>query len=159
MHNQDDFDGESFDAFGDVINRTNGIFGEALVENDSVRTATTREGLAIEFYCQTCGQPLRLIIEWPEVICLKYGVDPSRAINSPTRWFWKNDENAWASDLRCGKCNGGTGIRIKASEPARAIEDARRRRLIDPMMERQLSAQVAQIAQQIRAQQAQQQRR
>lgn len=145
---------DSFDGFGDVINNTRGIFGEELRDNDSVRSTTTREGVVFEFYCQGCGGAKQITAEWPEMIALKYGVNPGHAmqgiVRQPTNWYFMSEENAWRPDMRCPVCQFGFCLRVAPHEPGRFIDDARRRRFLDPGAEAQLSARAGQMAQQLR---------
>ena len=150
MSNRNDWD-----TFQDVIEASNGVFDGSvgLKNHDSVKPFVTPQGVALQFECQGCGNPKKLIVEYPEMIALKYGVNPEIAfrgipgvLDEPTRWEFLPAEQSWRPDRRCPGCFWFP-IRIDPQEPERYLQMARRRGYINPAVEQKLSAIAAKAAQ------------
>ena len=152
----------NYDGFGDVVSGHQGIFegmgGQALKVHDSVHGEVTAEGLVLEFYCQGCGKPRQMVVEYSELIALKYGVNPAiafqgqtKVLSSPINWRFVAKENAWRPDMTCDGCDFHLFVRIAPGEPAKHIEAARQRGFLNPAVEQQLSQIASQAAQRARA--------
>jgi len=123
-----------YDKFGDVVRNNRGIFGDALEEHDKVEARPMPDGVHVEFQCEGCGSSTRVVIEWPEIIAMRYMVNPIYAfrgrpdiVQSPMSWTYNVTEQAWMPEARCQhKCNFFYGIRVLPQEPARWLEAARR---------------------------------
>ena len=153
----DDFKGE-YDAFGDVVSAADGIFGsEALRSHDSVKHKVTANGLLLEFYCQGCGEPKQLMIEFAELIAMRYGINPIRAflgyegvVGSPTDWKFVGEEDSWRPELKCPKCQFWVPLRIARTEPERHLSAARARGFLSAQAEQKISAIASGAAQQLK---------
>jgi len=146
-----------YDGFGDVINGSSGIFGAeqaglipGLKAHDSVHVKPTREGVVFQLSCQGCGKATHLTVEWPELVALKYGVDPAiafrghpRIIPNPTSWRWRPEDQAWSPNIKCsGHSCYWIPLRIDFSEPEKYLKVARREGYINQRGE-QLVSQIA----------------
>jgi hypothetical protein len=147
----------NWDAFGDIQDQTQGVFsgGEAALQpgflkHRAVHTLVARTGVKLQFDCQVCGQPTVVEMEWPEVVALKYGVNPLVAFQSapgmlaaPTRWEYIENENdgsgGWRPDVNCRSCNKRLDLLVEPHEPERLLAGARRRGFINPGGEAQVS--------------------
>jgi hypothetical protein len=152
----------SYDSFGDVVTGHQGIFdgfgGQALKTHDSVHSEITPDGLVLEFYCHGCGKPRQMVVEYPELVALKYGVNPAVAFQGqtkilaqPVNWRFIAKENSWRPDMTCDGCDFHLFVRIAPGEPAKQIEAARQRGFLNPQVEQQLSQIASQSAQRARA--------
>jgi hypothetical protein len=145
-----------YDAFEDVIGDYNGVFGATeagldpgLKKHEDVQVKTTKHGVVFQLSCQGCGKPTQMTVEWPEMVALKYGVNPAIAfrghsgmIQNPTRWEFRPDEQAWRPDMQCRHCQFHIPLRVSPAEPERFLAAGRRSSYINPQGEQQ----VAQIA-------------
>lgn len=137
-----------------------GIFdNSALGDHDTVVHHVRREGVALQFACRGCTTPKELTIEWPEVISLKYGIDPSIAfrnqpnvIGNPTKYTFHAEDGGWIPDLDCPGCGFRYAIVVGPDEPERWLATARRSGVLSHQMEQQLSQYVAGVANAARAQ-------
>jgi len=137
-----------------------GIFeNSALGEHDTVVHRVRKDGVALEFACRGCAVPKEVVLEWPEVIALKYGIDPALAFRSqqniitrPTHFEFKADEGGWVPELRCPTCDFALAVVVGPDEPERWLASARRSNAVSPQLEQQLSNYVARIANAARAQ-------
>lgn len=150
-----------YDAFGDIINEQTGIFGTeqaslqpGLKNHDSVSSRTVAEGVVLQMSCQGCGRPTHCTIEWPELVALKYGVNPVIAfrmapgiLRDPTPWEYLPHEGAWRPQMRCRHCNFHFPVRIDPSEPERLLARGRRAGLINRAGEAQISQIAARMSQ------------
>lgn len=146
---------EKYDAFGDVRNQTDGTFGAeqaalqpGLKKLQTVAYQPTEEGIMLQFHCQVCGQTTLLTAEYPEIVALKYGVNPVLAyqnypnmLQSPTRWEFVPRVNGWTPDMKCsGGCGASVDLLVEPHEPERYLQAARRRGFINEAGEAQVSA-------------------
>jgi len=137
-----------------------GIFeNSALGEHDTVVHRVRRDGVALEFACRGCAVPKEVVLEWPEVIALKYGIDPALAfrnntnvLSNPTHFQFKSEEGGWVPDLRCPSCDFALAVVVGPDEPERWLASARRSGAINPQSEQQLSQFVAGMANSARSQ-------
>lgn len=151
-----------FDAFGDIINEQAGIFGNeqaglepGLSKHDAVHAKPTPQGVVLQIACQGCGRPTHMTVEWPEMVALKYGVNPVVAfrqhrgvLNDPTPWEFLPHEGSWRPDLRCRQCKFHFPVRLEPHEPERYLSAARRAGYINPSGENQISQIAAKVASQ-----------
>lgn len=138
-----------------------GIFeNSALGEHDAVVHRVQRDGVVLEFACRGCATPKAFTLEWPEVIALKYGIDPALAfrnqqnvIQHPTHFEFKSEQGGWIPiDERCSSCNFVFAVVVGPDEPERWLSSARRTGAINPQAEQQLSQYVSRVANAARAQ-------
>jgi hypothetical protein len=158
----------SYDPFGDVDADTQGVFSAeqaalrpGLKQLRTVHAVVRPEGILMQFDCQVCGIPTVMMIEYPEVVALKYGVNPVIAfrahpsiLQEPTRWEFSpgatvNDPTGWRPDIKCCQCNANANkdFCIEQHEPELLLQGARRRGYINPAGEQQISQICAQAAQ------------
>lgn len=144
---------DDYDRFADVQEDVHGIFGAdqpgmepGLKKHESVLAKPTREGVVLELSCQGCGKPTKMTIEWPEVVALKYGVNPVIAFRAhpgvvkfPTRWEFLPHEHSWRPEMKCRHCQFWIPLRISPDEPERFLKVGRRNGLIHPAGEKQVS--------------------
>jgi len=150
-----------YDQFNDVKNRSLGIFGEdasgmepTLTRHDSVNHTAEREGVMLEFYCQGCGRGTRILIEWPELVAMKYGHNPALifgrhpgVVSRLMSWVYVPAEQSWRPDAKCRHCNFNFCIRLSPEEPERYLKVGRRSKFINPTGEQQISQLCSQAAQ------------
>ena len=72
-----------YDRFADVQEDVHGIFGAdqpgmepGLQKLESVHAQATGDGVIMQMSCQGCGVPTHITVEWPELVAMKYGVNP-----------------------------------------------------------------------------------
>jgi len=125
---------KDYDQFNDIKHGSYGMFDNSAIKaHDSVRAAVTPGGVVLEFECQGCSGGQQLTLEWPEVVALKYGVDPAfvyrgrpNIVREPMSFQPIADENAWRPVAACSKCNWHYAIRIGFEEPEQWLMRARR---------------------------------
>jgi hypothetical protein len=153
----------NYDGFGDVLAQTQGVFGAeqaalqpGLKRHRTVHAQPAEEGVVLQFECQVCGQPSVITVEYPEVVALKYGVNPVIAfrnhpsmLKEPTRWEFSPSQNGWNPDITCRACNANCkkDVLIEPHEPELMLAGARRRGFINAGGEHQVSAICAKVAQ------------
>jgi hypothetical protein len=132
-----------------------GIFdNSAIDEHDQVTHKIRRDGVALTFACRGCATPKELVVEWPEIIALKYGIDPALAyrnmpniVSSPTRYEWSSEESGWMPDLQCKKCEWRLAVVIAPDEPERWLSAGRRTGVVSQASEQKISQYVRGMAQ------------
>lgn len=116
-----------WDAFGDVLEGTKGIFGasEGLDAYESCQHQHDRDGLMVQCHCETCGKLRQVTISWPELIALKFNVSPAEAYGQVPQLQqfatqWANTAQAMAKGvpyawypigMDCPNCPGRRGVR------------------------------------------------
>jgi hypothetical protein len=146
-----------FDAFGDIINRSDGIFGGnesniagqdgGLRAHDSVKTTPTPVGVAVEMQCRGCPRPLQLMVEYPELVAVKYNVPPQEIFRANpnllqqgiTQWKWSQNEQAWWPEVRCSGCGNIAGPMFTPEEAEVLLGRARRNNWINEQGESYIS--------------------
>lgn len=157
----------SWDSFGDVDVDTQGVFGAeqaalrpGLKQLRTVHAVVRPNGILMQFDCQVCGTPTVMSIEYPELVALKYGVNPviafqgqPKMLKEPTRWEFApgasiNDPTGWRPDIKCSQCNANAGkdLCIEQHEPELLLKGARQRGYIDEGAEAQISNHCASVA-------------
>jgi hypothetical protein len=161
--NPDGSEDIAYDGFGEIVASQNGIFGMSgleptLKKHDSVKHEISNKGLLLEFYCQGCGAATQLMVEYPELISMRYGVNPAVAlrgqggiVEEPTNWQFVPSEQGWRPDMKCPHCNFNICIRVGAAEPDHHLSNARRRGFVNPKVEQQVSAIASSVAQRMRS--------
>jgi hypothetical protein len=138
----------NYDPFGDVDADTQGVFSPeqaalrpGLKQLRTVHAVVRPDGVLMQFDCQVCGIPTVMAIEYPELVALKYGVNPlvayqgrPDAVRNPTRWEFSPgrsfaDPTGWRPDVKCCQCNANAGkdICIEQHEPELLLKAARQR--------------------------------
>lgn len=152
---------DNYDAFGDILDSTQGVFGAeqaalqpGLKKHQAVHAKPSESGVVLQFECQVCGQPATLEVEYPEIVALKYGVNPVIAfrghpnvLTNPTRWEFLPHQNGWKPEIRCQGCGSQADVIIEPHEPENYLKGARRRGYINAAGEQQVSAICTQVAQ------------
>jgi hypothetical protein len=150
-----------FDGFGDIINRSDGIFGASepniagqdggLKAHDSVRTQATQHGVAVEMQCRGCPRPLRLTVEYPELVAIKYNVPPQEVaryaaaqrlppvLQEVTEWRYSQQQQAWWPVQTCSGCRNIVGPMFTPEEADELLRKARRMGWIDAKGEEYVS--------------------
>ena len=150
-----------YDRFADVQEDVHGIFGAdqpgmepGLKKHETVNVQPTKEGVVMQMSCQGCGRPTHMTVEWPEVVALKYGVNPVVAFRAhpgvvkySTRWEFLPREHAWRPELKCSNCQFWFPLRISPEEPERFLAAGRRHGFILPAGEQEVSRVAAMAAQ------------
>lgn len=143
-------DGTEYDGFGDITSSETGIFqGLGLKRHDSVSHEMTQHGLVLEFFCQGCGSSKQMIVTYPELVAMKYGVNPALAfqgIPGIDSWQFVQQEQAWRPQLQCHECQFHIPLRVQPNECERHLQVARRRGFLNPETEQKLSNRASQIA-------------
>lgn len=153
---------KQYDAFRDVEQEQFGgsLVGAGIQEgwgaHRTVHAQPQREGLIFQFECSICGTITLLQAEWPEMVALKYGVNPTVAfrqlpnlLKEPTDWAFQKNENGeagWRPDVKCTSCPAKLDLLIEPHEPERYLAAARRAGFINPQGEQQISQICSQIA-------------
>lgn len=147
----------------DIEQSHHGIFGAenaglqpTLKDHDAVVAQVERDGLLLKFCCDGCGAETTLLVEWPELVALKYGLNPAHAFQNrpgiiagrPMDWSYDTDEQRWKPHAQCrAKCRTfHYGVRLTPDEPERYLQQGRRARYINAAGEQQISTLCAQIA-------------
>lgn len=142
---------EKVDNFEDVVENWNGIFGNSIAQHDHVGSELHREGIEFSFQCGGCKLHMGLLIEWPEFVAMKYGLDPAAAFRNRRgmtsgdvmSWVFSKQEQRWRPNPhteRCPNCNFTRPIRLTHDEPERQLKRGRRAGHINPAAEQQVSA-------------------
>jgi hypothetical protein len=161
---------EGFEDFVDVTEQNPGIFeGGGLNELERLSWKPVNEGIQFDFSCHSCGRPLGLVVEWEELVALKYGMPPAIAyqftparLRSPITWVADREDSCWRPDIVCRHCNDGRGIplMIGFTEPEMYLRSGRAKNppLIIPAGERSAAQECVKVQNMLRQQRQQQQR-
>jgi hypothetical protein len=155
------------DNFSDLIGQSKGIFGGSdaniagpeggLESFDKPTTTPTPEGVAVGMSCRGCGRPAQLMVEYPELVAIKYGVSPPTAYRSlpqaPMRevveWRYSTTQQGWFPIKTCAHC-GTLCAPIFSPEEAEAhLGRARRNGWTREQAEKDLSMLAYHVAQQL----------
>jgi hypothetical protein len=147
-------DDREFSGLGGLFGAEQAALQPGLKAVQDVSATPKPTGVMLRFFCQTCGQPADMEIEYPEVVALKYGVNPAIAfrqfpnmVRSATRWEFRPDENGWLPDISCKVCSRKVEVIVEPHEPERFLQGARRRGFINTAGEAQVSQLCAKMAQ------------
>lgn len=151
---------DNYDGFGDVQALTRGIFGSeqaalapGLDQHTNVVATVAQHAVLLRFDCQVCGQTTVCEVHYPEIVALKYGVNPAvafrahPALESTTRWEYLPHAGGWNPKTKCSECRAGLDIVVEPHEPERFLQAARRKGFINAAGERQVSQICAAAAQ------------
>jgi hypothetical protein len=153
--------------FADLYEQT-GIFHPhnaglmpTLAQHDGVTHAIHPEGCKTRLNCPSCGVPIEITIEWPEIVAMKYGVNPYQVYaqgqyasliqGQPISWKFVAGEQAWTPEMKCSQCSWASGLRVRPNELEPWLTEGRRRGYFNPNVEKQLSLLCDQVAQMLRA--------
>jgi len=158
---------DNFDDFEDIMHRNRGVFGdtEAALEpglraHDGVESQVLPEGAAFEFRCDGCGKMRRLILEYPELVALKFTLSPHVAFHGqyrsmcrdPSTWLWSKKDHAWRIKQQCSSCPWHYRLMINPSDPERMLGAARRANFINREGEAAVANHCNSVVQHMRAQ-------
>jgi len=161
-----------YDAFGDVINESNGIFSAeasniagrngGLTAHDQAKTVPMQQGVMVIMNCRGCPRPLQITIEYPELVAIKYGVSPHEAfarhphiVQELTEWRYNPDQGWWPVRV-CPGCRNIAGPMFTFEEAEALLSNARRRNWIHTAGEQGVAAIAHQVANSKRQAQVQQ---
>jgi hypothetical protein len=167
------------DNFSDVINKSTGIFDQGsasiagseggLTDFERPSTVPQPDGVAVGMSCRGCGRPAELIIEYPELVAIKYNVAPHVAfapqhippgipapIVEPVEWRYSTSQQAWFPIRLCQWCGTVCAPLISSDEATAHLVKAARNGWTRPDAEKQLSVIAYQVAQRLAQQAAQQ---
>lgn len=155
---------EDYDAFGDVINKNNGIFGTeaaalepALTNFENATTTGMPDGIHVTMYCRGCGRTVDVTFGYHELVAIKYRCPPHAAYQNTqlavgTEYRWSAPHGAFYPMATCGTCSGLCSPLITPDEAERHLQKARANGWINPTVEQQLSQMCATAAVPYRAQ-------
>lgn len=155
------------DDFSDIIAKNRGMFAgehatldDALGTLDNVQDAVRPDGVAFELTCHGCKRPSQYVVEYPEMIALKFRIDPSIAFTRRSNALAHPQQacpnpSTWApvpqkGELLCqDKCPCGWKLRIALTfnEPEKYLRQARQRGYLGPQMEGPIQAHCQQLHQ------------
>ena len=136
-----------------------GVFDGQMRQQEQVDVQPDASGVTLRYTCQGCGLGTSVLVEWPELVALKYYVNPARAfhghariVQEPLACEWSPDQHAWKvlADCPNGGCGFHAGLRIQPDEPERWLALGRRRGWINPAGEQQVSQHCQQLAMALR---------
>lgn len=146
----------------DEWSRCKGIFGaecalgDAMGAFESAQTRSDKDGVMVKGACNRCGDGHKVVVEYAELIALKYGLSPhvafhgTNVLQSPCAWMYDNDQHAWyPTGLRC-HCGETYTVYISSTEGEGHLRTARQRGFLPPQAEQQLSQHASQISQRMR---------
>jgi len=105
-----------------------------------------KHGVKYEFECPGCGLSTQILLEWPELVAIKYGHNPAvvfarapQVVQHPMSWTYRKREQAWGPDAKCSKCNFSFCIRMSPGEPESHLKVGRRANWINQLGEQQVT--------------------
>ncbi len=136
----------NFDQFGDVVDGSAGIFDGSttsiagtqggLHSFDSPTTTPRADGVAVGMQCRGCGKPVELLVEYPELVCVKYGISPHLVmqafpqlrgqVHAITEWQYSTANQGWAPMQICQHCHTWIPPIFSPEEAQRLLDKARR---------------------------------
>lgn len=160
------------DAFSDMAGgEQNGIFGAeaaaldaGLADFDTAKTTAQPHGVTVQMRCRGCGRTKQLVVEYPELVAIKYNVPPQIAfrgqaniISSPAEWKFSHKNRAWYPNSPCSSCQHPCSPLFTPEEAEMHLAKARRGGWINPVAEKSVSQIAHSVG--VQLQQQQQQRR
>jgi len=128
------------DYWSDISEKQQGIFGEASLDGTSAmneynqaKTTVTPDGLEIRVHCENCGRQPAVTAEFPELIAIKYGLQPHVAYGpliaqgrkilqgQATAWGFDPAKKMWFPDAKCSGCGWPVRPLISVGEAEAAI--------------------------------------
>ena len=148
-----------FDGFDDVVGGSAGIFDGSttsiagtqggLSSFDSPTTTPRADGVAVGMQCRGCGKPVELVVEYPELVCVKYGISPHPVMNAfpalrgqvaaVTQWQYSAANQGWAPMQICQHCHTWLPPIFTPEEADRLLNKARRNGWINIQAEKVIS--------------------
>lgn len=145
-----------------IFHDSNPSLMPTLSQHDGVDHQIQNGGCDTVFNCPSCGVPIKITIEWPEIVAMKYGVNPYHIYSQaqfsglisgqPISWKFVPNEQAWTPEMKCSVCNWASGLRVKPQELEPWLNEGRRRGFINFNAERDISTLCDRMAQQLRGQ-------
>jgi len=153
---------DNYDGFADIINGNSGIFGtdvssmeNGLTAFDSAKTIPKPQGVFVEMHCRQCGNPVRITVEWGEIVAIRYNVAPQLAyrgtrgfVNDVTDWGFSAEQQAWIPKNTCQRCTSICAPGFKPEEAEQHLAVGRRNRWFSPQWEQQAATRCSQMVQQ-----------
>lgn len=164
QHEDDDFD-----ELERATDKIGGIFaGDAVEKFDRPQTKVKKDGYYISHHCVHCHRFRNLLISYPELVGLKYGIEPHFfASKLPlfklpippdvTPWHFDAASGRWYPHNQCVNCGKVTKIAITQREAGGILDNASAQGYINPQSLQVYSNAAAQIGAQVAQQQQQQQ--
>jgi hypothetical protein len=140
------------DEFEDIMEEQQGIFGldgvcgSGLGELSKAKTKFVPDGIIVSAMCGNCCAEIKIGVEYPNLVALKYGVQPKEAfggvahpgtgapIVSPNHMIdWGYEApHGWFPALPCPSCKHNPRVYFSQHESGKLVESAGRQGLIDP---------------------------
>lgn len=127
-------------AFG-IFDKDQAALESGMEKVNGVSSVPEKDGVALDFTCNGCGNSQRVTLEWPEVIAMKYGLSPHHAYAQakpvqcdPSPWGFDREDGGWQPLFKCG-CGWHLGMRIGPDEFEKWLRVARRSGLIQKQVE------------------------
>lgn len=134
------------DRFTDVVDGSAGIFDGSttgiagtqggLNSFDSPTTTSRQDGVAVGMQCRGCGRPVEMLVEYPELVCVRYGVSPHLVfqlypqlrsqVREVTEWQYSQANQGWAPVQTCASCRTWVPPIFTPEEAERLLAKARR---------------------------------
>lgn len=164
-------DKNHFDDMGDLDGQQ-GIFGgaDAVTGRSAIddvtrgaRTQAQQDGYHIHHQCEGCGRHRDTIVEYPELIAVKYRVSPHLAyqgirvpmMSGPLmQWGYDSQRDAWFPGQSCA-CNYGAKLLVTVSEATSVIDKALQRGWLPIDLYNQLAQRCHQVQSMVQQQQQQ----
>lgn len=147
------------DRFADVVDSSAGIFDGSttgiagtqggLTSFDSPTTTSRQDGVAVGMQCRGCGRPVEMLVEYPELVCIKYGISPHlvfqlypqlrRHVQQVTEWQYSQANQGWAPMQPCASCRTWVPPIFTQEEGERLLAKARRSGWITSAGEKEMS--------------------
>ena len=83
-----------------------------------VTAAVIPDGLHLQWMCN-CGRQQSVVYEWPEMVCLAYGVRPDQAQATNVAWAG-NSQASWKPKSPCN-CGGPIDVVINSADVQSAV--------------------------------------
>jgi len=152
------------DRFEDVIEKTRGLFDgtqaglePGLANMESVDSDVTPDGAVYQFRCQGCGNTVQLVVEYPELVALKFKLSPHIAFQGPAARLcpqaskWLPQHGKWKLQQPCGACSWNLRLELQKNEPEGMLRRARREDYFGGQHEKALSEHCNAIYQRMRS--------
>lgn len=90
------------------------LFGSAVSVTSRVAAKTTRDGYEMSFQCGNCGNPCKVVLDWPEVVAISMGKLPH-----PQNWYLQSGRVV--PNLLCRGCRRPVSPGVTPEEAQRAV--------------------------------------
>lgn len=153
--------GDIKDDFADIIANNHGLFDGShatlqpgLKNHESVESDVRPEGAVYEFRCTGCGAQTQFVLEYPELIALKWKLSPHLAFSGhaaqvcPNASHWRSHPGFWRLDQNC-RCGWKLPLELPKNEPESMLRRARRDDYLDRDFEQKISNHCAAILQRL----------